>query len=269
MSLNTKRIDTIPAAKWQLFLSERPNEVEQRVQEYRDLIRDTTFIGASIRKDRAGNEVDWRLPFSEELARACIADPALREKLKEGTLSLAELKASESLTDFGADMQRVLEGSTLIDLGCGGPQSQIPKELARIFGSPYVGVDKYEDFQERVEQGPTSRAYIKGEILETLTRLGRTKEGGKNLTLLLSGIELSYKRSLVPGQSPGERSDAYANACREEINRLRPRAIIIGAGTSPGLRPDPSVFMQLTSVDMWTTIGVGGSSTQEIWVPKN
>lgn len=257
----------IAIAKQALFGKEN-DEAAQELRRLEDTIRLAIFRGIDPRDERYDEVVDRRLPFSESLGRACFTQEKEQSRLAAGAMQSSEIIPG-TMTPFGAALQEAAAGNTFVDLGCGGDLSHLPKKTAHLFAARYVGVDKCEGFTERVERDNANSVYLRGDILETLAKLGRGPKKGSDLVLFLCGIELSRGRALYPGDPTDSRNDQYAEECRKEMERIRPRAVVIGPGTSPDFRPDPRSFVLTAAHEVCCGVGELQSASYELWVPKN
>ena len=254
----------VDSARHTLFGPEHP-DVTENLRSLQEVMRRSVFKGTNPRDVVDNVAIDRRLPFSESLGRACFAHEEDQATFERGELKDVTI---QNLTPFGLAIREALKESTFVDLGCGGELSHLPKRTAHLFGAQYVGVDKYNGFVERVEQEGSKSIYLKGDILETLTRLGHGGIDSGHLVLFLSGIEFSRERALFPGDPTNAYNDRYAEECRREMDRIRPRAIIIGPGTSKDLHPDAAHFFKVSFQKVQSEVGEHPTGKYELWVPR-
>ncbi len=261
-----KHINTVDQAKQALFGPEN-GEVSSEVARLSDVVRGAVFKGMLSRDVRLGVELDRRLPFSQSLGRACFVDLDDQSRIAQRSMVSTDVNA-EHLTVFGGSLREAVSGTTFVDLGCGGDMSFQPKEIAHVFGAhQYIGIDKSDGFVDRVEENGKS-VYMTGDILETLVKL-TARPSNEDLVLFLCGIELSRERPLFPGDPTNSNNDRYAEECRTRMDRIRPRAIVIGPGTSRDFRPNAQFFRLAASQDVRTDLGEIAVAEYELWVPKD
>ncbi len=142
---------------------------------------------------------------------------------KPNVSALKEMTDKGELSPFGRTLQGAMDGSQVVDLGCGQPKSSyMPRVVAQLFGAKsYVGVDaglssaRAERVNEFGRQGDHSfrSTFVKGDMLEFLKSFHR--EGEEPIVFFIEGIEFDHESAANPAMTAN-----YMRSIIQEVSRI-------------------------------------------------
>lgn len=205
--------------------------------EYKPWIEKVSFISRDV-------------PFSMFLAEEYKTDDKDIDHL--GDFSKDHAAAEQRLlraekSEFGKEMENVIKGRVVIDLGC-GEYNAVRTVAEACSARQYIGVDKYCNSEKVGKNRDFSSVYIKDDMLAFLSKIDHLD----GVVFHLSGLQPSETNEGTKEQSGDEKflndriteeNKNYIRACLMEMSRLcRPGDAILIAVSAIGFFPEKFGF---------------------------